>query len=334
MVSIRDVAEAAKVSVSTVSLVLNNKGNISQETRDRIMSTVAEMGYTPNSRAKNLRDNQSRVIGYAWDKRRSEFNPVLDAFLYALLRDAEINGRNLLLFSTESSENIGVYQELVASKRVDGFILSHTGQDDPRFAYLMKANVPFVAFGRSNSALDDDAYWVDVDGQAGTYDATSHLIGMGHQRIAFVGWPVGSVSGGDRYNGYSHALFDARLDEDERLLARVENNVADGYRAAEKLFRQKRTPTAIVCVSDVIAAGVARYLHEYQIQVALTGFDNTPIAEFMHPTLTSVQQPVTEAAEVIIKLLISQLEGIDLRTRNYLLKPELIVRESSSVFPG
>ncbi|NOG52062.1 MAG: LacI family DNA-binding transcriptional regulator [Chloroflexi bacterium] len=166
MPSIRDVAEEAGVSVATVSLVLNEKGSISPETRQRVLEVVDRLGYI-RSRARSLRDNQSRVIGYAWDKQRSEFNPVLDSFLYAILRNAEAHGRNVLVFSAEDSTDVAIYRELAAAKRVDGFVLSHTVQDDPRFVYLHEAGVPFVAFGRSNTPLDDEVFWVDVDGQAG-----------------------------------------------------------------------------------------------------------------------------------------------------------------------
>jgi DNA-binding LacI/PurR family transcriptional regulator len=331
MPSIRDVAEQAGVSVSTVSLVLNDKGNISPETRQRVLEIVEQLGYIRSSRARSLRDQQSRVIGYAWDKRRSEFNPVLDNFLYAMLRHAESYGRNLLLFSTENSIEVDMYRDLVASKRVDGFVLSHTVQNDPRFVYLHQSGVPFVAFGRSNTPLDNDVHWVDVDGQSGTHAAAEHLAQHGHRRIGFIGWPEGSVSGDSRWLGYARALRECDIAPDQATEIRTENNIRDGYVAGERLLQAADPPTAVVCVSDVIAAGALRAFAAAGARIAVTGFDDTPIAEFMHPTLTSVRQPVGRAAEVLIDMLLAQLDGQPPTIRQALLQPELIIRESSTV---
>lgn len=334
MASIRDVAAKAGVSVSTVSLVLNNKGSISEETRRRVLEVVDELGYIRSSRARSLRDNESRVIGYAWDKRRSEFNPVLDNFLYAMLRHAEANGRNLLLFSTEGSREVETYHELVMTKRVDGFVLSHTVQDDPRFVYLHDSGVPFVAFGRSNTPLDHAVHWVDVDGQSGTHAATEHLIAHGHRRIGFIGWPAGSVSGDNRRLGYQRALREFDIDADPATVIRTENSIRDGFEAGVALLALPKRPTAVVCVSDVIAAGALRAFAAAGARIAITGFDDTPIAEFMHPTLTSLKQPVGRAAEILIEMLLCQLDGRPTTIRQALLPPELIIRESSLIEPA
>lgn len=331
MPSIRDVAEEAGVSVATVSLVLNEKGAISPETRQRVLEVVDRLGYIRSSRARSLRDNQSRVIGYAWDKQRSEFNPVLDSFLYAILRNAEAHGRNVLVFSAEDSTDVAIYRELAATKRVDGFVLSHTVQDDPRFVYLHEAGVPFVAFGRSNTPLDDEVFWVDVDGQSGTHAATEHLIRHGHQRIGFVGWPVGSVSGDSRWLGYMRAMRECGFEPPAALDVRVTNHVREGYEAGRRLLDLETAPTAVVCVSDVLAAGVMRAFAAAGVQIAVTGFDDTPIAEFMHPSLTSLRQPVSRAAEILIEMLVAQLDGQPISSRQVLIQPELVIRGSSTI---
>lgn len=331
MPSIRDVAELAGVSVATVSLVLNDKGAISPDTRQRVLEVVEQLGYTRSSRARNLRDNLSRVIGYAWDKRRSEFNPVLDNFLYAMLRHAETYGRNLLLFSTENSTDVSTYREMVNSKRVDGFVLSHTVQDDPRFVYLHENRVPFVAFGRSNTPLDNEVHWVDVDGQSGTHAAAEHLIQHGHRRIGFLGWPVGSVSGDSRWLGYARAMKECDLTLDPAIEIRTQNTIRDGFFAGQAMLAAAHPPTAIVCVSDVLAAGALRAFTAAGVRIAATGFDDTPIAEFMHPALTSLRQPVGRAAEILIEMLLSQLDDQPVNAQRVLLQPELIIRESSTL---
>lgn len=329
MPSIKEVARAAGVSVTTVSFVLNNKGNISDETRQRVLNVIADLDYTPSAHARNLRDNQARVVGYAWDKNRDRFNPVLDNFLYEMLRLCEQAGRNLLLFSNDAEIGLEPYRSLIDSRRVDGFILSHTRQNDPRFEYLYNAHIPFAAFGRSNSPIDELVAWVDVDGSAGTAATTQHLMEQGHERIAFIGWPVGSVSGDRRHAGYVTTTQQAGLPQPETYVVRATNDSASGYQAAQTLLSLPTPPTAIVCVSDVIALGVLRYMMESGCRVAVTGFDDTPIAEFSYPALTSVRQPIAQVAELLVEMLFLQLDDRDFIAPHHLLKPELVVRASS-----
>lgn len=331
MSSIKDVARAADVSITTVSLVLNGKGNISPETRQRVLQVVDEMGYVRSIQARNLRDNQSRVVGYAWDAQRSEFNPVLDNFLYELVRLTEAEGRHLLLYTTETEGTATTYRQLVESKRVDGFILSHTNQGDERFGLLHEMNVPFVSFGRSASEWDDITYWVDTDGQAGMFAVTNHLIEQGHERIAIIAWPMGSVSGDGRYAGYLDAMRASNLEIMSEWVVRAENYIANGYQAAQELMGSAKPPTAVVTVSDVLALGAMRYFSEQGLRIAVTGFDNTPIAEFMYPPLTSVRQPIEKVAALLVDMLLAQLDGVPVAVKKHLLEPELIIRASSTL---
>lgn len=331
MPSIKDVAREAGVSITTVSMVLNNKGNISSETRERVMQVINEMSYTRSIIARNLRENEARIIGYAWDMKRSNFNPVMDNFLYELVQRSEAVERHLLLFAPTYDDPVGIYRQLIETRRVDGFILSHTNQNDERFSYLHESGFPFVAFGRSASPLDEMTYWVDVDGRAGLYAATSHLIAQGHRKIAFLGWPIGSVSGDSRYSGYVQALQEHDIPLQPQWILRCENDIAAGYQAAKQLMALEDRPTALAAVSDILAVGAIRHFNESSVSLAVTGFDNTPIGEFINPPLTSVRQPLEAVAQLLIDMLIAQLNQEDIATPHYLLAPELIIRASSLI---
>lgn len=331
-VTINQVAEAAGVSPTTVSFVLNNRGNISPETRERVMRMVQKLGYTRSAHARNLRDNQARVIGYALDRKRSRFNPVLDNFLLEVLHLCEASGRNLLVFS-HGDDKIAAYRKLFDSRQVDGFILSHTRQEDERFAYLQAEEIPFAAFGRSASPLDEVALWVDIDGTAGIQLATEHLINQGYQRIGFVGWPIGSVSGDARYAGYREALAKHGMPYHPEWEIRTENDVAHGYHAAVSLLNQHNPPDAVVTVSDILGVAVLQYAQEIGQPMGVTGFDDTPLGEFTSPTLTSLRQPVEQAAGLLVEMLIAQLEDRAVAQRQILLKPELVIRGSSTRRP-
>ncbi len=331
MPDIYDVARYAGVSPSTVSLVLNGKGNISDATRNRVLQAVQELGYTRSVHARNLRNKQSRIIGYNWDIRRTPFNPILDTFLYEMVRLTEARERHLLLFTAPIESPFANYRELVDSRRVDGFVLSNTEQNDPRFALLQEMNVPFVAFGRSMSDLDTDAHWVDVDGRAGMRLVFDHLIAQGHRRIGLIAWPQGSASGDERTRGGLDSLHAHGLPQEALLLSRGENDVTTGYVAAREFMTHPNPPTAIAAVSDIIAMGALRYLSENNLNhVAVTGYDDTPIAEFTVPTLTSVRQPIEQIASLLDTMLDALLNGQTVEKKHHLLVPQLIVRQSSA----
>lgn len=331
MASIKDVATRARVSVTTVSLVLNNKGNISQSTRERVLDAVRDLDYTRSIRARNLRDQQSRVIGYAQFNKRGEFNPLLDRFLWELVQIVEQIGRHVLLFNTDNEDMVGPYRELIESQRVDGFVLSYTERDDPRFAYLHEAGFPFVAFGRSDTPLDEVTHWVDVDGHAGTHQATSHLIEQGHRAIGFIGWPEGSASGDRRYQGYVDALAQHDIPTQPEWVLRSLNFPQDGHDSAQRMLAEADPPTAIVCVSDILAIGAMQYCARNGQRIAITGFDDTPTAAFMYPALTSVRQPTDAAAKILVDMLLDQFNGAGIKHRQHLLTPQLIVRASSTL---
>lgn len=317
------------MSVTTVSLVLNNKGSISEKTRQRVLEAVEVLGYKRNALGRSLRSQRAQIIGYAQRSHRDAFNPVMDHFLFSIADTIEAAGWHVLLFNVNQANLVEPYQDLIERGRVDGFILSYTETDDPRFHYLHEADVPFVAFGRSQTAIDEMTHWVDVDGAAGTYAATMHLIDEGYRAIGFIGWPEGSASGDRRFAGYQNGLRERGLPLNPAWVVRVENYTTEGRRAAETILALPSRPEAIVAISDTIAIGAQQVFSQAGVPMALTGFDDTPWAEFMTPSLTSVQQPIKQIAHLLTDMLIKQIEGQPVETQQHLLQPQLIVRQSS-----
>lgn len=328
-ISIKDVAEHAGVSAATVSLVLNDKGNISDQTRQRVLEAVKTLGYKRNSLGRSLRSQRSYIIGYAQRTHRDALNPVMDHFLFSIADAVESAGWHVLLFNVDHANLVMPYQDLFDCGRVDGFILSYTEHNDSRFRYLHEVGVPFVAFGRSHTEMDQVTHWVDVDGAAGTYAATMHLIEQGFQDIGFVGWPPGSASGDARFDGYVRGMRECGLTIHSEWVIRVENYTFEGRKAAERILSLDTRPNAIVAISDVVAIGVQQRLAEANTRIAVTGFDDTPWTEFITPMLTSVQQPITQVAEILTDMLIRLIEERPIDTRQHLLEPRLIIRQSS-----
>lgn len=220
------------------------------------------------------------------------------------------------------------------TNRVDGLILSATNLNDPRIRYLIEEGFPFVAFGRANPEWD--FCWVDVDGTAGLRQAVEHLIAGGHRRIACLAWPESSLTGQHRLAGYTQAMATAGLDVDPAWVVRVlENDFAGANSATRRLLAlgEAQRPTAIVCLSDLMAVGALNAALDAGLEVgrdlAVTGFDDAPIALYARPPLTSIRQPVAVVAELAVQMLLSLIRGEAPDERQVLLESQLIVRAST-----
>jgi DNA-binding LacI/PurR family transcriptional regulator len=334
-VTLKDVAQRAGVSYQTVSKVLNNRGQVTPETEARIHEAVRELNYRPNVSARNLRTQASRLIGYGWySNLKTLSHPVLDRFLHSAAYAAEKEGYHLLTFvvGEDGQNDMTPYTELYARRQVDGFVLANTVENDPRISFLIERKIPFVSFGRAN---DDWSFnWVDVDGRHGVKLATQHLTAQGHQRIGFITWPEGSQPGRYREEGYLAGLQQAGIHFNPAWIQRGVDSAetgADGLNQLRQLPESER-PTAVICVSDLIAIGAMNAAAAAGLQVgqdlAITGFDDVPMAEFLHPPLTTIRQPIGEVGQLLIDMLLPQIAGELEAPRGVLLNPDLIIRAS------
>ena len=335
--SMSDVARRAGVSQTTVSFILNDTpgSNISQDTRDRVWAAVEELDYRPNVSARNLRTQSTNLIGYGFDDPTGvTSHPILDQFLYSAILSLEAAGYHLLTFVTPARTDTTAYQDLYRRGQVAGFVVANTNDDDPRIAHLIDEKAPFASFGRANDAWDFP--WVDVDGINGMEQVVAHLAAAGHRRIGLISWPEGSKAGSARERGYANGLAEAGIDFDPGWLCRGENLVQTGVEGLAQLMAlpANRRPTAVACVSDQIAVGVMNAAAAEGLAVgrdlAVTGYDDSALAQFLHPPLTSVRQPIAAVGREIVRLLLAELRHEPAGTRGILLNPELIIRQSSN----
>lgn len=335
-ITIKDVAARSGVSYQTVSKVLNNQGNVSAETEIRIWQAVEELGYKPNISARNLRTQSSNLIGYAWQRSVDDSpRPILDQFLYDAVYTFEQHGYHLLTFLVDADDkpDVPIYKELYDRRQVEGFILADTNHNDPRIAYLMEQNIPFASFGRANTEWD--FCWVDIDGRHGLRSVVDHLIERGHQRIGLLTWPEGSEAGAYREEGFADGLREAGLAVRPDWILRGNNTVQFGAAGMQhwRSLPDAERPTAIACVSDLIAIGAlndasAAGLNVGQ-DVAITGYDDIPMSQYFTPALTTVRQPIATVGQQVVDLLLKQIKEQPIAKKGILLKPELIIRESS-----
>lgn len=324
------VAQAAGVSRQTVSNVINAPDRVLEQTRDRVQAAIDDLRYRPSLAARQLRTQRSRTLGLRMEDQRDGINgTVLDRFLHAVVAGAQQAGYRVLLYVSDHDDaETRTHAELLGTAQVDAFVLTSTHHGDPRTTWLTGRGVPFSVFGRPWGEPAPVHPWVDIDGAAGTRAATEHLLASGHRRIAFVGWPAGSGVGDDRRSGWRQALTAVGLppiDGAQGCEQVCADSVAGGQSAAERLLAGPNAPTALVCASDSLALGalpVAR-----AAGCAVVGFDDTPVA--MAIGLSSVRQPLVEAARAALRHVLDGIEAPGRPPRVDLLTPELVVRASS-----
>jgi DNA-binding LacI/PurR family transcriptional regulator len=330
--TLESVAREAAVSRQTVSNVLNAPHLVSDETRRRVEAVIARTGYRPVKAAQTLRTRRSYLIAVGLHTSAEDRGEVEHEFLHALTDHAQLRGFRTLLYTVENDDaEIGTYESLVGEYDLDGFVLTNTHTDDKRAAWLDEQKIPFVTFGRPWGSAARHS-WVDVDGASGVLAATRHVIGLGHRRVAFLGWPEGSGVGDDRRSGWQVACRDAALHTDG-LAIRMANSFAAGRSACAQLLQQASPPTAFVCVSDVIALGALSELTARGLdpgsQTAVIGFDDSAAAGLAG--LSSVAQPLSEVASACLdclQKLQSPPGASDDTPATVLLEPLLVLRSS------
>jgi DNA-binding LacI/PurR family transcriptional regulator len=296
-----------------------------------VMEAATTLGYRPNMMARNLRTNQAGVIGYSWHVADdpSMMNNLLDRFIYQVTLAAEQENIHLLTFIQPQVDAYKVYDDLISTNRVDGFILSDIHYRDPRIERLIEIRAPFVAFG-GMYVEDFDFAYVDVDGKKGIELVVNHLIAQGHERIAMLnydqtGWPVGDA----RQNGYLEAMSKAGIED--HPVAYTPNILRSAAAATERLMAAEHPPTAIICANDVMAFGAKTYFDRVGLRVgddiALTGYDDDPTSEFLG--ITSLHQPIDAVAATIFEILMGEINGKPRPQRQVVYEPTLVVRHST-----
>lgn len=333
-VTSHEVAERAGVSRTTVSFVLNGVGNaqISQETRQRVLQVARELGYVPYAAARSLASGQTRTLGLIICRRPDHilFDAYLLQIIYGLSEITRTSGFRMLIESVEDVSRPDAYIDLVRAKHIDGILLHGPRSDDSQLPALIADGFPIVSLGRFDGA---PAYFVDADNQAAACRATTHLIGLGHQRIACItNSPPHYIGAAERLLGYRKALESVGLAYDENLVRYGDFDPQSGYQAMQSLLQIKPYPTAIFIASDVVAFGAISAAREYGLDIpqdlAVVSFDDVPMARYMVPALTTIRMPAIEQGRCGGQMLINLIGRETLVEPQVYLETELIIRQS------
>ncbi len=330
----RDIAEIAGVSQATVSRALRNSPLVRKETRERVQQIARELNYFVNRNAAGLRTQQSNTIALLlFDETEgddAQINPFFLSMLGYITRAASGLGYDVLISMQQLTDDWHI--EYQASNRADGLILLGYGDYltyHEKIEALARANTRFMIWG---PIIDDQpGHSISCDNVDGGDQATRHLLGLGRQRIAFLGsTSQRSPELAARYDGYRKALLDAGLEPDDRLKVDAMSSEGEGYRAALDLLSRDVEFDAIFAVTDVIAIDAMRALEDngYTIpdDIAVVGFDDISLAGHVTPALTTVRQDIRQAAEGLVHGIVGLIEGEPVESTQ--MAPRLIVRAS------
>lgn len=336
--TIKDIARACGVSVSTVSRVLNNRPDVSDDVRGKVLRAVEDSGYIPNNSARDLVRSRSDAIGVIV---RGMGNLFFADMLKTVSREIETSGYTMVLhFIDSDADEVKAGAILEREKKLRGLIFLG-GRFDYMPAELALVGVPYVCCSFTNcfgSLKEEDYASVSIDDYMTAYKAVEKLIELGHRRIAAVVPSCSDRSISElRYNGYLAALREHGIDFDSRLLVETGGcfGMAETYDGARRLVESGADFTALFALSDTTAIAAMKALEDRGVRipedVSVIGIDGLSVSEYVSPTLTTMIQPAEEMGRESVRILLDMLEGRE-KPRHLLLPARL--RQGASVRPA
>lgn len=328
MTTISDVAAAAGVSVATVSRVINGNANVSPETLMKVTKAIQELNYRPNLLGRDLRRTRSERVLVLLP---NISNPFYSEIVKGIEDVANRNGYSIMLCNTDSDiKRERTYIKMLKTRLADGAILMASEMSCEELTELSK-EVLIVQCCEYKEGVP--LPHVSIDNEKAAYKATNHLISLGHRKIAFIGADNQFLSSNLRETGYKRALSDAGIEINPEYICYGDYGYKSGLRNMKKLLILPERPTAVFCISDVMAIGAIRCAMEENLKVpddlAVCGFDNIHFSWMFTPSITTISQPMYDLGCTAMDALINIIEGKSIETMNYFLEHELIIRGST-----
>ncbi len=338
-VTLKDLAAKLDLSITTVSRALAGYSDVAEATRQRVLQAAEEMGYIPDATARRLQKGRTDTIGFVIPTQGPRFSdPFFSELLAGIGNEAARHSFDLLVSTRppDSRQEQDAYRRVAEGRLVDGLLVVRTRVKDARIIYLSELGFPFVAFGRSD--LDVEFCHVDENGFGGMNLVGQHLIDLGHRRLAYISAPDNLMFCSDRRSGLEAALERNGLSVPSEYVMVGDLTQHGGFQAMEKLLELSTHPTAVIACNDLMALGAISAAQKRGLlvgrDIAVTGFDDIPLAEHSHPPLTTVRQPIYDIGRRICDMLIQLIQGEELAERHVLLQPQLVIRESCGAGRG
>ena len=330
MTTMKQVAEKAGVSTTTVSHVINNTRVVSEDARERVLSVIQELRYIPSAVARSLKNDRTHTIGMMIP---NNSNPYF-AELIQGIEDASFElGYNIILCNSyDDPKKQAAYIRVLMEKRIDGLILVSSGSDEDLSTLLANEVIPKVLVDREVTGVAADL--IEADHVQGAYEATRYLISLGHKRIACVAGPDTLLPSGGRVAGYQRALKEAGITVCDNLIVHSDFTSEGGFNAFQKLLALNPKPTAIFASNDLMAIGGICAANQAGVKIpqdlSVIGYDDIALASFSTPPLTTIAQPKYQIGQLTAKTLVERIGNPDSEVRRKMLTPELVIRQSTS----
>lgn len=344
--TIKDVAAEVGVSAQSVSLVINDRPGVSDETRRAIHEAIRKLNYTPRAWAQAMRGGETRTLGfvYAGTRRgRLSASGYLEEILNGALATGNRRNYHLLLYSLQLGDETGWPGSLMG--RVDGVVTVVSNLDGTHREALEEMGLPIVEIQSENQ----DGYTVSADDVGGLRSAVAYLVRRGHRRIAYLSRALTTYSSRARHQGYVAGLRDHGLEVDDDLIFYAEHGEIDtvvmaahanepaeitqGHELTLDLLQREDPPTAVICFDDLLAIGALRAARSQGVRVpdrlAVVGFNNFSIAAAVDPPLTTIDFPAYDLGARAADLIIDKLEGKPLAKSHLILPVTLVARSSA-----
>ncbi|MBT8101010.1 MAG: LacI family DNA-binding transcriptional regulator [Gammaproteobacteria bacterium] len=340
--TIDDVAELAGVSIKTVSRVVNGEPNVRESTRDKVDKAIVKLKYRPNLSARNLASQRSHLIVLIYDD-PSAYEVPSSGYVIRMqagtLRACRAASYELLIHPC-NYRNKNVKAELdaiIEQMRPDGFVIAAPLSNMPKIVNaIASTNTPFVRM--SPGSQNGKEFIVATNDREISAEMTRYLAAQGHRRIAFIRGNPKHKAVNNRAKGYKDGLVEGGLKFRDELVFVGDNSIASGIAAAEQLLALEHPPTAIFAANDDMAAGVIRVAYRMGVdipgQLSVAGFDDSSLAQQIHPTLTTVRQPLAAMAEQAAETLIRHAGKGEMPARTEIVPAALQIRDSTGPAPA
>jgi len=307
---------------------------VKPETRERVQAAIEKLRYRPNALARSLVSRKTEMIGLISNKfpgRRLINNPYSLRVVDGALTTAEQHGYNVIVF-TQVWQNREESEAGVLARKTDGLLIIAPSVDTDMVNALNELHVPLVGVGADAEKLGIPT--VDTDNYHGAMIATEHLISLGHKKIAHLTGTMSQTSAQTRQRAFTTTLRQAGIQVRDEYIVESGYESIDTFRHAERLLKLSDPPTAIFAANDFIASKAIRAAeqmgHTVPQTLSVIGFDNNPISDAVHRLLTTIHQPVVEIGSKATELLLQLINGESVDFKTHVMKPELVVRDTTA----
>jgi LacI family transcriptional regulator len=330
------IAEKLNISITTASKALKGYSDVSEKTRNAVITLAKELNYTPNSFAVNLRTRESKTIGLIIPEVVHHF---FSNVINGIIDEAENNGYLVIILQSNESLDLEKKQvELLINKRVDGIIMSLSNQSnfDSHIKNIIEKGIPLVLFDKISKLVNCSK--VIIDDQKAAFEAVEHLISKGCKKIAHIRGPNNPQNAIDRFLGYKKALEKNNIAYDSKLVYTCTDvTFEEGKQFAKEIIEEHPEVDGLFVITDLVAVGVLAYFNEKQIkvpqQIKIIGFSNWFMSQVITPKLSTVDQPSFEMGKQSFKLLFEEMvhfkNNTSFEPKTILLKTSIIEREST-----